>query len=150
MQHNKLLRNVPKIHGYLWQGRYKSMLIGDDAYLLECGRYIERNPVKAGLVEDPKDYPWTSYRTYAFGEENPLIDPNPAYLALSDDIEARRKKYTEYVLSARDTDKEYVFKDLYILGSESFRNRIQKNLCIQRYTRRSRVSNNRETVPIAT
>ncbi len=63
-----------KTSGYLWQGRYKSMLIEEDRHLLECGRYIERNPLEAGVAETPQDYPWTSYRVYAFGESNNLID----------------------------------------------------------------------------
>lgn len=112
-----------KTSGYLWQGRYKSMLIGEDKYLLECGRYIERNPVKAGIVKNPEDYPWTSYRVYAFGEENPLIDPSPAYLALSDDPEVRKSIYVDYVTKTRD--KEYVFKDLSVYGSEAFKDRIK-------------------------
>lgn len=135
-----------KTSGYLWQGRYKSMVIGEDAYLLKCGCYIERNPVKAGLVKDPADYPWTSYRTYASGEENPIIDLNPAYLALSDDIETRRKIYIEYVLSS--IDKEYVFKDLSIFGSETLKNRIQANLYKERHLGRRKVNNKIETLPI--
>jgi len=136
-----------KTSGYLWQGRYKSMLIGDDSYLLECGCYIERNPVKAGIVKDPADYPWTSYRTYAYGEENSIIDLNPAYLALSDDIETRRKIYIEYVLSSRE--KRYVFKDLSILGSEDSKAKIQETLRKERYLGRKRVNNKIEALPIA-
>ena len=123
------------------------MLIGDDSYLLECGCYIERNPVKAGIVKDPADYPWTSYRTYAYGEENSIIDLNPAYLALSDDIEVRRKAYIEYVLSSRE--KRYVFKDLSILGSEDSKAKIQETLRKERYLGRKRVNNKIEALPIA-
>ncbi len=91
--------------GYLWQGRYKSLLIEDDAYLLECGRYVERNPVRAGIVRDPADYPWSSYRFYAFGTPNSVITPSPAYLDLASTPMARRKLYKEYVLADRPYDR---------------------------------------------
>ena len=48
--------------GQLWQGRYKSFPVEESAYLLECGRYIERNPVRAGIVSASADYPWSSYQ----------------------------------------------------------------------------------------
>ena len=114
--------------GYLWQGRYQSMLVGDDTYLLRCGRYIERNPVEAGLVENPEDYPWTSYRVYAFGEENPLIDLNPAYLAISDNPDVRKKTYIKHVLSSTDKNNEYAFKDLGAYGRPAFKNATKSKL----------------------
>ncbi|KKU18992.1 MAG: Transposase [Candidatus Saccharibacteria bacterium GW2011_GWA2_46_10] len=57
--------------GHVWQGRYKSPLIEKESYYLECGRYIERNPIRAGLVANAEQYAWSSYRHYALGE---LID----------------------------------------------------------------------------
>lgn len=51
--------------GYLFQNRYKSIFISKDSYLMECGRYIERNPVRAGIVADPGQYHWSSYNRYA-------------------------------------------------------------------------------------
>jgi len=51
-------------------------------YLLACMRYIELNPVSAGLVRDPADYRWTSYRANALGEADPLLTPHPLYFAL--------------------------------------------------------------------
>ena len=62
--------------GHVWQGRFKSNPIGKDSYLLKCLRYIDQNPVRKGLVRDPADYKWGSYRYYAFGEKNPLLDIN--------------------------------------------------------------------------
>lgn len=49
--------------GHLFEGRYKAMLVKDDAYFLQTSRYIHINPTKAGIVEQPEDYPWSSYRT---------------------------------------------------------------------------------------
>jgi putative transposase len=63
--------------GHLWQDRFKSSIIDNDAYLLTCGIYIELNPVRAGIVERPEDYFWSSYQNYAFDEKNSLLDDNP-------------------------------------------------------------------------
>lgn len=54
--------------GTLWEGRYKATLIDSEAYLLTCYRYIELNPVRAGLVSHPREYPWSSYRLHGEGK----------------------------------------------------------------------------------
>ena len=84
--------------GHLWQGRFKSLLIDQDRYLMACGRYVELNPVKAGLVSEPADYAWTSYRTYADGLDNPLIAPNPLYETLGATPRARQESYRQFTL----------------------------------------------------
>jgi putative transposase len=81
--------------GSLWEGRYRSCLIRQEAWLLTCQRYIELNPVRAGMVEHPADYRWSSYRTHAQGEWNLLLTPHPLYLALADTAEARQHAYRE-------------------------------------------------------
>ncbi len=60
--------------GHLFQGRFKGILVDKDSYLLELGRYIHLNPVKAGLVKKPEDYNWSSYRAYGYKKEDPLVD----------------------------------------------------------------------------
>ena len=83
--------------GHLWQGRYKSPLVAADSYFLECGRYIERNPVRAGIVERPEDYRWSSYRYYAFGDADPLVDEDPFYVTLGANPMSRQQRYREFV-----------------------------------------------------
>ena len=83
--------------GHLWQDRFKSLLIDRDSYLLECGRYVELNPVRAGLARDPREYSWTSYRVYAEGADNPLIAANPLYLAMGGTAKERQAQYQEFV-----------------------------------------------------
>ncbi|MDD5167284.1 MAG: transposase [Syntrophales bacterium] len=83
--------------GHFWQDRYKSIMISKDEYLLACGSYVELNPVRAKMVEAPKDYRWSSYRVYAYGERDDLVDEHPVYLQLSDAEEERRIKYREFV-----------------------------------------------------
>ena len=68
--------------GTLWEGRYKSCLVQDDMYLLDCYRYIELNPVRATMVESPADYHWSSYLINAQGLESRLCTPHSIYLAL--------------------------------------------------------------------
>lgn len=81
--------------GRFWQGKFYSKLIEYDTYLLTAGLYIEKNPFKAGLVKDPREYKWSSYNTYAYGVKDPLIDLNPYYLGLSDNQMERCKIYKD-------------------------------------------------------
>jgi len=69
--------------GHFWQDRYKSIIISKDDYLLACGSYVELNPVRARVVEGPKDYKWSSYNVYAYGKRGTLIDEQPIYKGLS-------------------------------------------------------------------
>jgi len=86
--------------GSLFQGRYRAIPVDDERYLLECGRYIERNPIKAGRVKNPEAYAHSSFSHY-LGATNAIIDPSPAYLALDDREEVRRRIYELYVKADR-------------------------------------------------
>ena len=86
--------------GSLWESRYKSSPIETDGYLLACCRYVELNPVRACMVAAPEAYPWSSYR-YKLGlAVSDTIDPDPCYLALSDDQSTRVARYREFVRQA--------------------------------------------------
>jgi putative transposase len=63
--------------GTLWEGRHKGCLISSDDYLLACMRYVELNPVRAGMVVSPGDYRWSSYRINASGGEHAAMTPHP-------------------------------------------------------------------------
>jgi len=65
--------------GTLWEGRYKACLISSEQYLFTCMRYIELNPLRAGMVEDPSEYHWSSYHRNALGKVNPLIQPGQTH-----------------------------------------------------------------------
>lgn len=79
--------------GTLWDSRYKSSVIQAEEYLLACQRYIELNPVRAGLVDDPAHYRWTSYRHNGLGQANPLLTPHALYRRLGRDEDERRAAY---------------------------------------------------------
>ena len=68
--------------GHLFQGRFKSIIVDKDEYLLQVSRYIHLNPVKAGLTSDPMEYPWSSYRLY-WDNQNELIDTQPVLSLIS-------------------------------------------------------------------
>jgi putative transposase len=90
-----------KMIGNLFQGRYKDVLVDTDSYLLECGRYIERNPYRAGLVKDPSSYQWSSCGFYAKGKPDDIITLNPLYVELGATDSERLKKYKDYLLQNR-------------------------------------------------
>lgn len=79
--------------GSLWQGRYRMSVIHDERYWLTCMRYVELNPVRAGLAKVPEDYRWSSYRIHAVGEPNALVTPHPLYLALGATADSRREAW---------------------------------------------------------
>ena len=83
--------------GHVWQGRYKSPLVAKESYYLEAGRYIERNPLRAKMVADLTDYPWSSYPAYAYGLANPLLDADPYYAPLALDPARRQAAYRDFV-----------------------------------------------------
>ena len=96
--------------GQVLQSRFKSLPVEDDAYLLECGRYIERNPLAAKLVSDPKDHPYSSYPCYAFSKNNDLLTENPLYNGLAGDRERREAAYQAYVCVPREKETELLLK----------------------------------------
>lgn len=81
--------------GSLWEGRFRSCLTQEEAYLFACQRYIELNPVRAGMVVHPGEYRWSSYRANAQGEANLLISKHLLYLALGRDEAERLAAYRE-------------------------------------------------------
>ncbi|HYQ24557.1 REP-associated tyrosine transposase [Stenotrophomonas sp.] len=83
--------------GSLWEGRFHSTVIDTDRYLLACQRYIELNPVRAGMVTHPGDYRWSSYRANAQGRANALLAPHSAFELIAADVESRRSRYAEFI-----------------------------------------------------
>ncbi|NHZ95770.1 transposase [Massilia sp. CCM 8734] len=79
--------------GTLWEGRYRSCLVQDAQYLFVCQRYIELNPVRAGMATHPLDYRWSSYQANAYGERNNIIEPHILYDALGAERFERELRY---------------------------------------------------------
>ena len=79
--------------GTVWDGRYKSCLVQTEGYFLTCQRYIELNPVRAGMVRFPGNYKWSSYRSNAEGRHDSLVTPHEMYRRLGRDGAERRQAY---------------------------------------------------------
>lgn len=79
--------------GTLWEGRPHSCLVDAEAYLLTCHRYIENNPVRAGIVIEPQAYRWSSHGANAFGVRDPLVTPHVLVAALGESVEERCQEY---------------------------------------------------------
>ena len=109
--------------GGLWEGRYRATLIDSDRYLLSCYRYIELNPVRAGLAAHPSQYRWSSYNANAMGNCDPLVTTHERYMALGGNSEARARAYRALfrdVLDARTlTDIRDATNKGWVLGELS-------------------------------
>ena len=79
--------------GSLWEGRYKSSVVQAEGYLLACQRYIELNPVRAGMVADPGQYRWSSYRANGLGGTDVRLSPHERYCALGGEDRERQAAY---------------------------------------------------------
>jgi len=133
--------------GTLWESRYKSSLIDAASYLLTCMRYIELNPVCAGMVRDPADYRWTSYRANGLGRSDRLLTPHAVYAGLGHDDLARQAAYRE--LFRHELDREVV-SDIRRaldrgnpLGNQRFREALERALgraCLARPRGRPRLA----------
>lgn len=79
--------------GTLWEGRFRSCLTQSEDYVLACYRYIELNPVRAGMVRHPRDYRWSSFHVNGDGRRDALIIPHEQYLRLARSEDSRREAY---------------------------------------------------------
>ncbi len=130
--------------GSLWEGRYKSSIISSKEYLPACCRYIELNPLRAGMVIDPAQYQWSSYRTKVFGKRDMVVDLPQFYPSLGGTEQERQTAYKKYVFG---TVPEYEIKLIrealqrgQLTGSDRFRGEIEKKFGI-------RISNKKQGRP---
>jgi putative transposase len=118
--------------GTLWQGRYKAMLIDTDAYFFACMRYVELNPVRAGLVRDPSGFRWSSYRCNALGAHDDLVTAHPVVLALGASLANRcasyRRLFDEPLPEKTIDEIRNATNGCWALGDDAFRDGIQKRI----------------------
>lgn len=114
--------------GTLWEGRFRSSLVESAHYVLACYRYIELNPVRAGLASAPEPYAWSSHRGNAGLHNDPLLAAHPEFDALGLDLGARR---TAYLGLFRDALAENLVREIrdstnsgYPLASEGFKSSV--------------------------
>lgn len=118
--------------GTLWDGRYKATLIDSAAYLLTCMRYIELNPVRAGMVAHPRGTPWSSYHHNALGKRDPMVRPHRLYRRLGKTAASRQAAYRQLFkrhISQRTLDAIRAATNMsWVLGDDRFRARMEKRL----------------------
>jgi REP element-mobilizing transposase RayT len=116
-------------NGHLLQGRFKGIVVDKDRYLIALSRYIHLNPVRAGLVKKPGEYPWTSYRAFMDQEaENPLVDVGDTLSYFSKHRKKAVRAYREFV-EGEQGKKENPFAKLeagLLLGEGPFRAKIMR------------------------
>ncbi|ROZ77535.1 transposase [Ramlibacter sp. WS9] len=102
--------------GTLWEGRYKSTLIQAERHLLACMAYIDLNPVRAGLVAEPGDYPWSSYGHHVGRRSDKLIAPHPLYWELGNTPFSREAAYGELVRAGITLQQQAALTDSALRG----------------------------------
>jgi len=90
--------------GTLWDGRPRSCLVDSARYVLACYRYIERNPVRAGIVEEPAAYQWSSHQANIGRIDDSLLTPHAEYGAPGNDLDSRRRAYDRLFDTSDDAD----------------------------------------------
>jgi putative transposase len=122
--------------GTLWDSRYKSSLVQAETYLLTCQRYIELNPVRAAMVEDPAHYRWSSYRANGLGQPDSLLTSHGLYLALGSNEQDRQAAYRALFRAHLDRDAiddiRLALNQNQPLGNERFYARIEQMTGIRR------------------
>lgn len=117
--------------GHLFQGRYKSIVVEKDSYLVELSRYIHLNPVRARMTDRPEDYPWSSYSCYITKKKSGILTTDLILSLHSENAKDARKRYREFVESAVGEDIESPYKKVYggmILGGDSFIKEVLRKL----------------------
>jgi putative transposase len=116
----------------LWEGRFKASLVDTQQYFLACCRYIELNPVRAGIAKAPADYAWSSYCHYALGQESGLLSAHEEYRALGMTELERQSAYRDlFSNSVDETGLQEIRKTVnrgWPLGSERFKDEIEAAL----------------------
>lgn len=133
----KYVRYVNKARkrtGTLWESRFKCSLIDSEPYFLACLRYVEMNPVRAGITDSPELYRWSSYRVRAYGEKSPFLDLDPWYNSLGVNAPERQLHYRQFFHHASD-DSEPTYKLIRemtnkggIIGSIDFKEQMEEIL----------------------
>ncbi len=113
--------------GHVFQGRFKSFLVQDDRYYFACSRYIDLNPVNAGVIDDPKKYAWSGYSALA-GNSKPEVklDRHPLYTQLGETDLERQIAYRTLVHNHQGDDLDLLNKRAGVLGDSAFKKKFKK------------------------
>lgn len=136
MRYAQFYRRRHQHVGHFWQDRFKSLLVAKDDYLIQCGAYVELNPVRAGMVERPEQYPWSSYRAYTQeGHHDPLVTLNPLYASFGITPADRQWQYRRFVEGQAGATRDPGMKQR-ALGSPTFLESLESRFGCRVTTRR--------------
>lgn len=129
-RHTQYINRCYDRSGALWEGRFRSCVIEEEAYLLRCYRYIELNPVRAGIASHPREYPWSSYRFNAEGAAGRFLVPHLIYSRLGRSDAERQSAYRDLFddtlgPSLLDEIRQATNANL-ALGDDHFRRRVER------------------------
>jgi len=126
----RYFNDAQKRTGTLWEGRYKSTLVQTDRYLLACMVYIDLNPVRAGMVTQAQDYPWSSHGHYMGLRTDRLLTPHALFWGLGNTPFAREAVYAELVQTGVSLAQQHALTDAtlrgWALGEADFVAELQK------------------------
>lgn len=118
--------------GTLWEGRYRATLIDTEHYFLACMRYIELNPVRAGMVAHPEQYPWSSCRHTAVGRSDALVTVHDEYLRLGRTAKERQSVYRQLLDTRIEEQTLSEIRDATnkacVLGDDPFKRQVGEQL----------------------
>lgn len=123
--------------GSLWEGRYKSSVVQAEDYLLACMRYIELNPVRAGMVSDPGQYRWSSYRSNGLGQAHGHLMPHSLYRELATDSAQRQAAYRALFRPQLDDEAAGDIREALRLGMPLGSERFAEAICARLGMRRN-------------
>ena len=123
----RYVRRFNTVHGRtgtLWEGRYRATAVESEQYLFVCMRYIELNPVRAGIVKHPLEYPWSSAHANAIGKRDPLVKPHPLFAAIGNSIDERQRAYLPGLTAPIESEALSAIRDAtnfeWALGGSAF------------------------------
>ena len=116
--------------GHFWQDRFKTQPVGKDAYFIQCGKYIELNPVRADLVEKPENYLFSSYNYYAKGKKNNLITEDFIFSEMGATPEIRQNQYQKLVIC--EDIATNISKSVWGYGYQQYQEKKKHNYCMRK------------------
>jgi putative transposase len=118
--------------GTVWEGRYKSSIVDSGEYLLACCRYVEMNPVRAGIVLQPEAYWWSSYGAKVGTARNSWLDLDDFYLGLGRNVARRQQRYRQWMQETQSEAESELIRQAVrrnqLTGNSRFVDAIEKKL----------------------